>query len=744
MMKNQRILWILGIVGVALFCLWHAQSSEVLRGVDKDTALVPKLLGNEDSLSKLPELTENTDEAQVREIAATTPLGDEASTSTREHFTSDDYWIEGRVVFPEGMPYALSDVIVIAKGQSSRGKSEFRVSVGHDGKFRVVISKLCKLGTLEASGRFLRKVKKLRLDLRDLPAEIVLEPALAGVLSGVVLAPKGFTWGDGVPEKTRVTLDGRGYSVSMNLDSEGRFEFTGVPKSSDYALDVQSEDWCHFTQDEIKVQDGELTKLVSNMSVGASLSGRVVNVNGAGIAAVDVSIGRMWSRNVKTADDGSFHIKGVSPGVINVRAQLDGKLPMGRDLGILADGSHLRDLTLTMTEGEFIEGLVRWADGSPVRDATVRVTQSGSSLYSGSNIKTAEDGAFRISGLRPTPCVLDVSARAFLKGDFEKAEGGKHPLKARGPDYKAKLTELQPATSGLVVVLDKGGKLSGRVIDDLGQPLTGFTIRALPYQKHAIKQPRDHRLTRKIESEDGSFTIDGLGDGEWIIEAEAQFGRGSKGVRIAMPAARQITLVVPLVSKLRGIVRDPMGEPVEGARVRMSVPASANQTPGVEETGSSWGRGAETDERGRFTFRYVAGGQWTFVARSSGYGHSPEVLVVVPPGEDLNQIEVLLRPEARIAVQLGASIGQVGNRHVLFRPDGQRSGVRMTTDSMGRCERSSLGPGRYQVSLDARGEEKPVATSMEVDVRVGEHVSVVLEARPADPTTELSEEDDPQ
>src|SRR4029078_5753610 len=103
--------------------------------------------------------------------------------------------------------------------------------------------------------------------------------------------------------------------------------------------------------------------------------------------------------------------------------------------------------------------------------------------------------------------------------------------------------------------------MSGRVVDDLGNPVAKFTVTAI-----ARGEPPDELSS---PSEAGEFVLGGLHDGAWEICAEAQDHSRSSVHRVVLPdESEPVDLVLQRCAKVSGKVLLPSGEVASNARIR--------------------------------------------------------------------------------------------------------------------------------------------------------------------------------
>ena len=766
-MKNKLLLPLLGLLVVAVVLLWRLGS-----GGAPDPAAPPIGLAPGDSAQStggvavevLPEVLQARSSGAEREEVVAVPESEvEEELPPRAAPPSNAVWLSGRVLFPERMPNDAGEMTVTARGRrfgDRDSRREHTVDVARDGTFRVAFSTETKKGWVDLEGRYLYMDEKLKVDFAALPDEILLEPKLGGVVQGVAKAPPGEKWSDAAREDARARVGrwfgGGGQGNPSAIDEHGRFELTAVPPNDSLWVRLELPLWCDASLGDVAIKPGEVTEVTVDVDAGSTISGRVVGRDDAGLAGVPVELSGepsdgSWMRDAtSTAADGSFVFRGVKDGDVTLKAAHPEGLPVEEDLGRVPDGSRREGILMRVDLGDSIDGVVRWPDGTPAVNALVSVSQERESdglMFDFSDAvidKTDAEGHFHITGLEPSVCQVRAQAKSFRAKELAKAkqraaEGRDYELRARGPMYKTREDDVMPGTSGLVLVLGEGNSLSGRVVDDQGQGLTRFLLSASPIEGSGDGLEDEDAVRRIVVSLDGSFTVDGLQEGQWEVSAKAKDYEVSNEVLVTIPGSGEIELVANRFAEVSGVVRDPGGEPVSGARVFVERLDEGEEFE-LEQVGQRWGEDATTAHDGSFTARDVRPGRARVSASAEGYGSSQGVEVHLVPGAALEGVSLGLRRAARIRGQLHASVGDFEGRRIQVRVEGGGNYWNSaTTDAGGAFELDGLDAGTYRLTLQPGGDDpegfvrRTVVELVEVDD--GQQVTLVLGAPPANPTT---------
>lgn len=773
-MKNKLLLPLLVLLPLVILAVWWIGNSDEGLREQQLTELAPG-----DSVAIAPTGTKNTSLPELATPAAEAPQREEVAEeegesepvelSPREAPVSNAVWVSGRVVFPDRMPNDFDEVTVTARGRRFSEKDDSRrehtAVVDRDGAFRVAFSKDTKKGWLDVKGRYLYLPEKVRLEMDELPDEIVIEPEMGGVVTGVVKAPVGAQWNEATLEGAYVQINKWSresrVSRSSDIDEQGRFTLMGLPPGNDYNLQVNLPRWSDAREGDIEVRSGEVSELNLETVAGSTISGQVVNNEGVGRAEASVELsgeptdGSWLHETTKTDEDGNFHFYGVKDAEVTIKAVMDEFLPVEKELGYVAEGSQRVGILLTIDEGHFISGTVQWPDGTPAANAWVSISQERETeglrfmFDDAATERSAADGTFKITGLEPSVCVVRASAKSFRQQELDKAkerakEGRSYKLRARGPTYKVRVEDIQPGTTGLVLTLVKGDSLSGKVVDDEGNGLTNFVVSAQPTGGDL---EREDSINRVVVSLDGSFTIDGLQDGDWKVRAKAKGHQATEEITVTSPGAADIELVAYRYSEISGVVLSPGGEPISGARVWIDT-LDEDEEFELEKVGKSWGEDASTNQRGEFTARDVRAGRVRVAAGAEGFGSSQGVLVQTVAGEEAQGVRLQLRSAARIRGQLHPSTGQLSDRRITIQAEGGGYWDNTQTDSSGSFEVEDLDAGTYRLTLQKEGTDEEEMFAMlgsssssaktvaaRVELKAGQTASVTLGAPPSNPTT---------
>lgn len=337
-----------------------------------------------------------------------------------------------------------------------------------------------------------------------------------------------------------------------------------------------------------------------------------------------------------------------------------------------------------------IEGVVYWSNGLPAASARVHVAQRGATgerqIYGGTT-ETDAEGRFHLPVLREGICTVSAAANA-PKGE----SGAARPVRTGGPRCTAVAEYVAPGARALRLVLQPGELLSGRVVDDAGEPVAAFTLRARP-RDGALPHPLDDQLLRRFRNEEGRFELDDLLAGEWEIEAHSFHHANSNLRRVRVPSGGELVLRMERRARIAGRVSLPDGR------------AAANVRVEVEHGRGKPSTGVRTDEGGRFDGLELPPGDYRLVAKAKGFATSVEQRISLAPAEERNDLALVLRRGARIAVEVRPAREDPRLSISLGGPGGRRTA---SIGAEGPAEFRDLEPGEYVVSLDTPSRHESV------------------------------------
>lgn len=359
--------------------------------------------------------------------------------------------------------------------------------------------------------------------------------------------------------------------------------------------------------------------------------------------------------------------------------------------------------------------------GAPVRGA--QVVASADQQRRGTAV-TDDQGAFEIRGLAAGRYTVIPTKRGLFAPGFD---GGQ---RSRSRPLSVEIGEGQTIEK-LTVVMERGGVIAGRILDDYGEPMAGVEVNAMRYQYNNGRRELMRVFSPGmggpgIRTDDlGAYRLYGLAAGQYVVGAQpprefmmvpepaatsaaapasgpgTTFFPGtpdrSQARAVAVRAGQEtsgidFTLVRQRMARIRGAALNSRGLPMVGARVMLT---SEDRAFGMIGGGGS-GVGAD----GTFSVSGVAPGAYTIVVQTGmGFpaGDNDEMgfARVTVAGED---VEGLLITASRGGTLRGRLLidGEV--------PVGGATYM-VTVEPLGET-RVPMGPGRAQLQDDGTFELK--------------------------------------
>ncbi len=233
----------------------------------------------------------------------------------------------------------------------------------------------------------------------------------------------------------RQALMGGRSPVDMSGE-DGTFRLEGVGSDQMWIVYGESEEYVSGETKPFKLSAGEEKEVELQMLPGGALRGTVVDENGRRMAGVRVQVGRLpddlqgkarinsWearralgSKAYTTDEEGRFFAPNLKPGRALVRATKDGYVTFYKRNATIRPGETIENYTIALSRGEVIEGMVRGADGAPLRRATISVTtdpnpgidndsedqggEASEDVEPAMWARTDDSGRFRIENVKP-------------------------------------------------------------------------------------------------------------------------------------------------------------------------------------------------------------------------------------------------------------------------------------------------------------------------------------------------------
>jgi len=358
-----------------------------------------------------------------------------------------------------------------------------------------------------------------------------------------------------------------------------------------------------------------------------------------------------WDKRVQTDAEGKFALEGLGPGryklVTAEHKKQKIELPDASSIEVPIDEPDGTSTIVAVRAGEVVSvtlaakralsirmhGRITVPNG---RAQSLTVTHVGNDEWSkGVTAVVGEDGAYE----------LRLAQAGSHRVEIERESGGRNARwivqVPEGPDFQRDFAF--PA-----------GSIAGRVVDSKGEPVAKYNVRAaLPGSRDALG---DAHSLDAVTDENGAFTIDGLAEGTYTVEAlgAVEWWEDSKkrgrarvdGVKVeGVEPVRDLVLALASMDRVSGTVRSTSGAALPYVEVFA-----------FDEHGHvlSNERGTTSNSAGKFTLRDVLPGRVFLYARTV---HSAGKASVVATPESPTDIDIVLHPASDLTVLVQDATG---------------------------------------------------------------------------------------
>ena len=394
---------------------------------------------------------------------------------------------------------------------------------------------------------------------------------------------------------------------------------------------------------------------------------------------------------------GSFELDwAFGEGRVSVTAW-DARASTGTPLNLRPATVHLTDpsqpIVIRMRPGRHLHGSIQDAEGLPVAGVQVAVREHRSAdgrdrwphYYGKLEATSAPDGRFSFLGLHDGEVVLDVNAPTGFASK-------------RGIEVGAGVGEV-------VVSLDRGGTLSGKVTDSDGRPLIGVPVRIAggsPGRPPPVRTRAGGVFKLESLAGDGPFIVQA---GPATIEGDAYLQSQLQGVT---PGREDLVLELTPGLMIRGTVVGPSGEAVKDGSVQALDAMLQKQVP----NGRVWLDRLSNE----FAIGPLEPGSYVLIAHpSAGPFTVSEPMQVSAPA---SAVQIVLRKGYVLRGQLRGTDVEGFRVRWWSGVRGVRRFVDVRTDATGHFSIPALGPGHGSLLIQ-RDEDDRVAFDEDVDPSVG-------------------------
>ncbi|MDF1836266.1 MAG: carboxypeptidase regulatory-like domain-containing protein, partial [Planctomycetota bacterium] len=478
--------------------------------------------------------------------------------------------------------------------------------------------------------------------------------------------------------------------------------------------------------------EGERDLGTITLETTGAITGTVVDVHGAPLAQVKMSIGptpnTTYSRDAWTDENGFYSLGHAPIGTYGVSTKLEGYLNQFQEPVEVVGGQKREGVNFVLEASPTIEGFVVNESGQPISGARIIGWPTGGAGGSAASTRSRKDGSFTMS----LPQVQPVSMAAKLDG--YETWGEEH---GRG-------TVFEPGTRGLQIVMPTLPPTRFLVLDDeTGQPLVRFGLNILEDNgsKSTGSLHTERRRPRSKDHAEGIAEATAREGVDLYVIAADGFLKATGDVEHDQPGSGLQTVRLRKGTGLSGRVLYE-GNPVPGAKVQIErgVLLSDQHMSSLSSQGiqllnipKGWrpDRSSRktilTDASGAFLFEGLEPGTYRVDANASGKGNVPQTTVELAR-DSRNLGDLILAPSGTIvgSVQLPVHVEPEGLSVYL---NGARNGRKALVNAAGGFTFTEVAAGTHTLHLAGRPGELAATNQVEVQVASADSVNVTLDAR---------------
>lgn len=474
-------------------------------------------------------------------------------------------------------------------------------------------------------------------------------------------------------------------------DEGGRYAFAGLPAGS-YRVVAQHPLHALAVLNGVPVAQEGGARADLTLAAPARIVGRIRRAT-AGERSATVRLAGLDGRptprplldllRAAVGAEDRFQLDFVPPGEHALVVECAGFAPRSVPVSVSATSVDVGDVEIA--SGVTLRGRVVTSTGVGVPNARVSVSPL-LALPARGDVQTASDGSWSFAGLQSCPCQIRADAPGF-------GEGTAH-------------SEME--ADDIKIVLSGVGSLTGRVEDEQGRPVTGFALTP--------------RFARTVIGPDGTFVVDDVPQGTHRVSILAPGFLRASLEEIRLDAGQRIDLGrvrLQRGARVAGVVLDPSGRPLPGARVRV-------------RAGGEWVAGESVaDMRGGFALDGLPAD--ALEARVTHPRFAETRAAADAKRQPAEVLRVVMSQGARLEVRAhrrdGSGVAGLLVQALPLRAEGGTDFAAqtpvVTTDGTGRAILDNIPEGRVRVLALGRGSG-PMPTSRDLEVRDGDRQTVEL------------------
>lgn len=370
----------------------------------------------------------------------------------------------------------------------------------------------------------------------------------------------------------------------------------------------------------------------------------------------DLPVGGALYRNSTTDSEGRFTLAGVPGGASEISILAYAFRPLERQRLVLPLADSATEPTFVLERGALLEGRVATSDGRPVAGARI---DAGTARIAVSD----DEGLYALAGLDPGDAEVELS----------------HPHFPRQRKRQAIVAGL----NRLDFQLQAGQDVRGQVLDEERRPVAGARVRLRLLARTGI---REHRAQ---SAPDGSFQLDDVADGRYLLAAAAEGyaeGKSRRPIVVAGEPVEGLEVILPrgadLVGKVVGLDSEDLW--------RLQVQAQ-------DEDGRSYP--AQLDTGGRYELRALPLGNWLVKASLGSGERQAQARAELRQSGEVVERDLEFTRRLRLSGSVLFLDEPLPDARVALR--GERFAIERTglTDHEGRFELEDLEPDTYWIGV---------------------------------------------
>lgn len=482
-------------------------------------------------------------------------------------------------------------------------------------------------------------IEKVKVELGQ-QAQLTVVMAPGETIRGVVYDPYGSVLAGARCSVNPVGVQRQGRPAdfeddSIVTDANGEFVFSTLV-DGDHRLVVSHDEYATFVQNKLSPSDEPLTV---HLTEGCAISGVVYDqvttqpVPGAVVTVHD--LGGEQKTGVSDAS-GLYFVRGISEtrrGIAHINVEHEAYQRVSNQKVDVSEGTVTDGQDFYLERNGSVSGVVVDAGGSPLEGVSVSARRYHSNnavvVNVGRVATSGPDGRFSIDA-------VESGIDTFLEGSH-----GEY-LTSRGEMFDI---DAGQEVGGLQLVMRVGGAISGRVVDDSGQPVADATI-GVKDEVMSVVNPAS--LSNKTDSAaDGTFTLRRLAAGEQVLLAAAKGYLTTEVTGVEVVEGHTtggLDIVMTAGAHIAGTVRNGLGEPLSGARVTV-----IDTSAGLRKMSTS------TDTQGVYRFDEL--GYYPVDVEAEASGHAKIRLTEQPVNTE--GVDFVLESYGGISGQVFTESGEV-------------------------------------------------------------------------------------